>query len=122
MAIAGTDFSMSDNGALGWLKSDRIILAMYLGGVVGFLGTVSCIAALKFLPNVVVGSVQTMMPVVGTITAVVMGVDTIPDFWSTCGGGVLLYGVLLIANATRQNETTVVINSHISEVSSKKAS
>lgn len=116
MAISGTDFSVSDSGAFGWIKSDRIFLGLYLGGVVGLLGTVSCIAALKFLPNVVVGSVQTMMPVVGTIVAILVGVDTLPDFWSTCGGGILLYGVLLIADATRQNETTVVINSHISEV------
>lgn len=114
--ISGTDFSVSDHGALGWMKSDRIALGLYLGGVVGFLGTVSCIAALKFLPNVVVGSVQTMMPVVGTIVAVLVGVDTLPDFWTTCGGAVLLYGVLQIADATRQSEVTVVVNEHISEV------
>lgn len=116
MVIKGTDFSVSDNGALGWLQEDRIALGLYLGGVVGFLGTMCCIAALKFLPSVVVGSVQTMMPVVGTLVAVVAGVDTLPDFWSTVGGGVLLYGVLLIADATRQSEVTVVLNAHISEV------
>lgn len=119
VVINGTDFSMTDNGALGWLRADRIGLALYLGGVVGFLGTVCCIAALKFLPNVVVGSVQTMMPVAGTILAIVAGLDTLPDLWTTVGGGVLLYGVLLIAYATRQSEVTVVINPHIQEVGGK---
>lgn len=120
MAINGTNFSVSDNGALGWLQVDRIALGLYLGGVVGFLGTVCCIAALKFLPSVVVGSVQTMMPVAGTIIAVLAGVDTLPDSWSTVGGGVLLYGVLLIADATRQSEVTMVLNGHISEVGAAK--
>lgn len=120
--ISGTDFSMTDTGALGWIRSDRIALGLYLGGVVGFLGTVCCIAALKFLPNVVVGSVQTMMPVVGTIVAVLVGVDKLPDFWTACGGGVLLYGVLMIADATRRSEVKVVLNDHISEVGADKKS
>ncbi|CAN8074531.1 unnamed protein product [Agarophyton chilense] len=113
MIIAGTDFSVTDHGALGWLQPDRLLLGLYLGGVVGFLGSVSCIAALKYLPNVVVGSVQTMMPVVGTIVAVLMGAESLPDLWTTLGGAVLLYGVLVIADATRQSEITVVLNEHL---------
>lgn len=113
MVIGGTDFSMTDHGALGWMQADRLILGLYLGGVVGFLGTVCCIAALKYLPSVVVGSVQTMMPVVGTLVAVMMGTDRLPDLFTTLGGGVLLYGVLVIADATRQSEVTVVLNDHI---------
>lgn len=114
--VNGTDFSISDHGALGWLRNDRIVLGLYLGGVIGFLGTVCCIAALKFLPSVVVGSVQTMMPVAGTLVAVVAGVDTLPDFWTTLGGGVLLYGVLNIAKARQETEDVVVLNADISEV------
>lgn len=116
MIVNGTDFSMTDHGALGWLRGDRIWLGLYLGGVVGFLGTVSCIAALKYLPKVVVGSVQTMMPVAGTLVAIAAGLDTFPDFWTTIGGAAMLYGVFSIADATRQSEVTVVINPHIQEV------
>lgn len=113
MAIGGTDFSVTDHGALGWMQTERLILGLYLGGVVGFLGTVCCIAALKYLPSVVVGSVQTMMPVVGTLVAVMMGTDRLPDVCTTLGGAALLYGVLVIADATRQSEVTVVLNDHI---------
>lgn len=120
MLVNGTDFSVTDHGAFGWMRSDRIVLGMYLGGVVGFLGTVCCIAALKYLPSVVVGSVQTMMPVVGTLVAVLLGFDKMPDLWTTIGGAVLLYGVLLIADATRQSEVRVVINSHIQQAGATK--
>lgn len=120
MLVNGTDFSVSDHGAFGWMRSDRILLGMYLGGVVGFLGTVCCIAALKYLPSVVVGSVQTMMPVVGTLVAVLLGFDKLPDLWTTIGGAVLLYGVLVIADATRRSEVKVVINSHIQQAGASK--
>ncbi|CAN8061481.1 unnamed protein product [Agarophyton chilense] len=113
MIIPGTDLSVTDHGVLGWLQSDRLLWGLYLGGVVGFLGSVSCIAALKYLPNVVVGSVQSMIPVVGTIVAVLMGAEGLPDLWTTLGGTVLLYGVLVIADATRQSEVTVVLNEHL---------
>lgn len=112
--LQGNDWTVSDNGVLGWLARDRLALGMYLGGVVGFLGTVSCVFALKMLPPVVVGSVQTMMPVLGTVLAILAGVSTLPDAWTTFGGLVLLLGVLLIANATHVSEHKVEIRAETS--------
>jgi drug/metabolite transporter (DMT)-like permease len=106
----GGDFSVSDTGAFGWMAADRRAYGLYLGGVVGVLGTVSCVAALAHLPSVVVSVAQTLMPPVGTLTAVLLGVERAPGTFTTLGGGVMVAGVLLIAKATSSKEVHVDLN------------
>ena len=103
------DYSLSDEGLFGWIAPNRIALGMYLGGVVGFLGTVCCIFALKMVSPVVVGSVQTMMPVIGTLVAVLAGVSKCPDFWTSLGGALVLIGIVVIAEASRDSEHKIMV-------------
>lgn len=42
--LQGADYSMTDNGAFGWMTSARIIHGMYLGGVGKFFATALSLA------------------------------------------------------------------------------
>jgi drug/metabolite transporter (DMT)-like permease len=106
----GGDYGWTDTGVFGWMAADRLAFGLYLGGVVGLLGTVSCIAALAHLPPVVVSVAQTLMPPTGTLVAVAMGVDEAPGGFTTLGGCIMVAGVLLIAKATSSKEVHVDLN------------
>jgi drug/metabolite transporter (DMT)-like permease len=84
---------------------------MYLGGVVGLMGNVGCIAALAYLPPVVVSVSQTLVPPVGTLLAVLAGVDKPPGPFTALGGSIMVAGVLLIAKATSSTQVRVDLNS-----------
>lgn len=106
----GGDFGYKDSGAFGWMAPNRLLFALYLGGVVGLMGTVNCIAALAHLPPVVVSVAQTLMPPVGTTAAVMLGAEKAPGYFTTCGALVMVVGVLLIAKATSSKEVHIDLN------------
>eukprot|EP00168_Porphyra_purpurea_P012160 TRINITY_DN3163_c0_g1_i1.p3 TRINITY_DN3163_c0_g1~~TRINITY_DN3163_c0_g1_i1.p3 ORF type:complete len:229 (-),score=68.40 TRINITY_DN3163_c0_g1_i1:119-805(-) len=110
IAFTGADLSLSDVGAFGWLRAERLGYGVYLGVVIGLLGAVTAIAALKYLPAVTVGVAQQLMPIVGTALAVGLGVAAPPDTMSAVGGLVLLGGTLLVADATRKREMSFNIS------------
>lgn len=110
VAFTGADFSFTDKGAIGWLRLERLGFGVYLGVVIGLLGAVTAIAALKYLPAVVVGVAQQLMPIVGTTLAVGLGVSAPPDKLSMAGGLVLLGGTLIVADATRKREMSFNIS------------
>lgn len=108
--LQGTDLSISDSGAFGWLAPNRLLYGLYLGAVVGLLGNVACIAALSHMPPVVVSVAQTLVPPMGTFLTVATGLDSPPGGFTLAGTLTMVLGVLLIARGSSTKQVRVDLN------------
>ncbi len=106
IATGAGDFSVSDDGIFGWIRSERFFFALYLGIVVGIFGNIMCIATLDVLPGLVVSVAQSLVPPVGTFMAVVEGAERMPDLFTTAGVACMLSGALYIAFASSPTKAT----------------
>ena len=95
----------SEYGVFGWTSNEFFPWFLALALIAGILGHTGLNTCLRYTSPLVISTVVTMEPILGSIIGYLIFDEGLPGFWTWIGGPILVIGIIVVVLGAPQNNT-----------------